>query len=42
VHEADPPVVQVDGACQEVEPRVGAYRRGLRLVRYPADRLIER
>ena len=24
-----------------VEPRLGAYRRGLRLVRYPVDRLIE-
>lgn len=24
-----------------VEPRLGAYRRGLRLVRYPMDRLIE-
>jgi len=26
---------------QSVEPRLGSYRRGLRLVRYPADRLIE-
>ncbi len=26
---------------ETVEPRMGAYRRGLRLVRYPADRLIE-
>jgi carbamoyl-phosphate synthase large subunit len=26
---------------EPVEPRVGAYRRGLRLVRYPADRLVE-
>lgn len=27
---------------EPVEPQLGAYRRGLRLVRYPADRLIER
>jgi carbamoyl-phosphate synthase large subunit len=26
---------------ETVEPRLGAYRRGLRLVRYPSDRLIE-
>lgn len=26
---------------EPVEPRVGGYRRGLRLVRYPADRLVE-
>jgi carbamoyl-phosphate synthase large subunit len=26
---------------QPVEPQLGTYRRGLRLVRYPADRLIE-
>ena len=26
---------------ETVEPRLGQYRRGLRMVRYPADRLIE-
>ncbi len=26
---------------ETIEPRIGAYRRGLRLVRYPADRLID-
>jgi nucleoside-diphosphate-sugar epimerase len=26
---------------ESVEPRLGRYRRGLRLVRYPADRFVE-
>jgi len=30
-----------EAAGEAVEPRLGGYRRGLRMVRYPADRLVE-